>query len=110
MVTSAACSIVARSVCLAACLPTGVTSPLVLVLRPAPHADPLVTSSLQATGAYTASGTWAASEAEAKYIEQMVDGDERWEALLAERQEWTNKPLQPPGLARSGGCLLRRAS
>lgn len=96
--------------CACLCAHLSARSPeLLLLLSVELHAHPLCTAPLQATGAYTASGTWAASEAEAKYIEQMVDGDERWEALLAERQEWTNKPLQPPGLARSGGYLLRRA-
>mmetsp|Transcript_37782 Transcript_37782/g.95575 ORF Transcript_37782/g.95575 Transcript_37782/m.95575 type:complete len:506 (-) Transcript_37782:966-2483(-) len=55
-----------------------------------------------ATGVHTKAGTWAASEAEAKYIEQLVDGEERWEQLVKGREAWTNRPLQPPGLARSG--------
>ncbi len=59
---------------------------------------------IQATGVLTKAGTWAASEAEAKYIEQVVDGDEKWEKLLEGREEWVNRPLQPPGLSRSGAC------
>lgn len=53
-------------------------------------------------GATTAAGTWAASEAEAAYIAESVDADEAWEATLAGAAEWTNRPVQPPGLARSG--------
>jgi len=56
----------------------------------------------KATGAYTKAGTWAASEAEARVIEGAVDADERWDALLAGAREWTNKPVQPPGLGRTG--------
>ncbi|PNH06613.1 Acetyl-coenzyme A carboxylase carboxyl transferase subunit alpha, chloroplastic, partial [Tetrabaena socialis] len=59
-------------------------------------------ASPEAVGAHTKAGTWAASEAEAHYIEQMVDADEKWDKLLAEGAEWLNKPVQPPGLARSG--------
>ena len=55
-----------------------------------------------AAGATTAAGTWAASEAEAAYIAASVDADEAWEATLAGAAEWTNKPVQPPGLGRSG--------
>lgn len=33
---------------------------------------------------------------------QMADADEKWEALLRSREEWTNRPVQPPGLGRSG--------
>ncbi len=33
-----------------------------------------------------------------------MDADEKWEALLAEGAEWLNKPVQPPGLGRSGAC------
>ncbi len=50
----------------------------------------------------TRAGTWAASEAEARFIERAADADEQWEALLRERQEWVNRPVQPPGLGRSG--------
>lgn len=56
----------------------------------------------QAAGARTKAGTWAVSEAEAQYIEQMADADEKWEKTLAERQDWVMRPVQPPGLARSG--------
>lgn len=64
----------------------------------------------QASGALTKAGTWAASEAEARYIEQLVDADEKWEALLAEGAEWLNKPVQPPGLGRSGAWGDRGSS
>ncbi len=53
-----------------------------------------------APGVYTAAGTWAANEAEARYIEQAVDADEAWERSMAGREEWTNRPVQPPGLNR----------
>ncbi|MEW5312704.1 MAG: hypothetical protein WDW38_004318 [Sanguina aurantia] len=55
-----------------------------------------------ATGVLTKAGTWAASQAEAHYIEQLVEADEKWERTLADASEWTNKPVQPPGLSRSG--------
>ncbi|GFH12495.1 uncharacterized protein HaLaN_08199, partial [Haematococcus lacustris] len=76
-----------------------------------------------AVGVHTKAGTWAASEAEAHFIEQVrskaistrgglislgaggawsVDADERWEELLQQNREWTNRPTQPPGLGRSG--------
>jgi acetyl-CoA carboxylase carboxyl transferase subunit alpha len=53
-------------------------------------------------GVHTKAGAWAANEAEAKLIEQMVDGDEKWEKLMEGREEWVNRPVQPPGLNRSG--------
>lgn len=55
-----------------------------------------------AAGVKTPAGAWAVSEEEAQYIQSMVDADEEWEALMKERTEWTNKPVQPPGLSRSG--------
>lgn len=55
-----------------------------------------------ASGVTTAAGTWAFDEAEARAIEAAVDADEAWERALASKAEWTNKPLQPPGLGRSG--------
>ncbi len=57
---------------------------------------------LQAKGAYTKAGAWAASEAEASYIESMVDADEAWQKSLEGKEQWINKPIQPPGLGRSG--------
>lgn len=56
----------------------------------------------EATGVYTKAGTWAVDEAEAVYIEKLADQHEQWQQVLEERQEWVNKPLQPPGLSRSG--------
>jgi acetyl-CoA carboxylase carboxyl transferase subunit alpha len=53
-------------------------------------------------GARTAAGTWAPTEAEAAYIEAAADADEQWEQLVKGKEEWTNRPVQPPGLARSG--------
>jgi acetyl-CoA carboxylase carboxyl transferase subunit alpha len=55
-----------------------------------------------ATGVQTAAGTWAYSEAEAAAIEAAVDADEAWDKTLAAKGDWTNKPLQPPGLGRTG--------
>jgi acetyl-CoA carboxylase carboxyl transferase subunit alpha len=56
----------------------------------------------EGSGARTAAGTWAPTEAEARYIEAAADADEQWEALVQGKEEWTNRPVQPPGLARSG--------
>ncbi|KAI8469767.1 MAG: acetyl-CoA carboxylase [Monoraphidium minutum] len=53
-------------------------------------------------GARTAAGTWAVDESEARAIEAAVDADEVWDKLLASKEGWTNKPVQPPGLGRSG--------
>lgn len=61
-----------------------------------------LTERAAAPGVRTKAGAWAASEAEAKFIEQMVDGDEMWEMQLQNRKDWINKPIQPPGLGRSG--------
>ena len=66
----------------------------------------------------TKAGAWAENEAEAKLIEHLADGDEKWEKTVAGRQEWINRPIQPPGLGRSGepcsesliGCLIISAS
>ncbi len=55
-----------------------------------------------AAGVRTKAGAWAVSEAEAKLIERLADGDEDWEKLVAGRSEWVNRPVQPPGLSRSG--------
>lgn len=56
----------------------------------------------ESPGVLTAAGTWAANEAEARYIESSVEADERWERLMKGREAWVNKPLQPPGLGRTG--------
>ncbi len=56
----------------------------------------------QAEGVRTRAGTWAVNEAEAAAIERMADADEAWEAELRARAEWVNRPVQPPGLGRSG--------
>ena len=55
----------------------------------------------------TKAGAWAVSEAEASFIEKLVDADEKWDKMMEGCQEWINKPIQPPGLSRSGkrgGC------
>jgi len=33
-------------------------------------------------------------------IEASVSADEAWEKALEGKQDWTNKPVQPPGLSR----------
>jgi hypothetical protein len=33
---------------------------------------------------------------------QVADADDKWDVLLEEHREWTNRPIQPPGLSRSG--------
>lgn len=53
-----------------------------------------------AAGVQTDAGTWALNEAEAAYIESSVNADEAWDATLVEKADWTNKPVQPPGLGR----------
>lgn len=68
------------------------------------HHAPSCTSR-QAEGAYTAAGTWAASAEEAKLIEELADADEKWEALLEERADWLNPPVQPEGL-QDGACCF----
>ena len=35
-------------------------------------------------------------------MELLADADEKWDALVATKQEWINKPVQPPGLGRTG--------
>lgn len=55
-----------------------------------------------AVGVKTKAGAWAVSEAEAKFIEQLADGDERWASQLENKKDWVNRPIQPPGLSRSG--------
>lgn len=62
----------------------------------------------QIAGVRTKAGTWAATEAEARFIEGSADADDQWDALLKSRQEWVNRPVQPPGLGRSG--ILELAS
>lgn len=56
----------------------------------------------KAVGVRTKAGAWAVSEAEASYIEKLVDADEKWEKTLEGCQDWVNRPIQPPGLSRSG--------
>ncbi len=56
----------------------------------------------------TKAGTWAVSEAEARMIEGAVDADERWAASLAGKEQWLQRPAQPPGLLQSGERAARR--
>lgn len=60
---------------------------------------------VQATGVHTKAGTWALNEAEAEMIEMVADMDIKWEKSLEGKDEWINKPAQPPGLLRSGELL-----
>jgi acetyl-CoA carboxylase carboxyl transferase subunit alpha len=55
-----------------------------------------------ASGMRTDAGTWALNETEAAYIESSVNADEAWEKQMEGKTEWTNKPVQPPGLSRTG--------
>ncbi len=50
----------------------------------------------------TKAGTWALNAAEARQIEAAADADERWVASLEGKDQWLQRPLQPPGLLRSG--------
>jgi hypothetical protein len=82
------------------------TLTLVLILRlikvPVVSPFPPPPRLLQATGVTTKAGAWALTDAEASYIEGLADADDRWDALMKGKEEWVNRPLQPPGLGRSG--------
>jgi acetyl-CoA carboxylase carboxyl transferase subunit alpha len=64
---------------------------------------------LEGKGVRTESGTWAVSQAEADIIESIVDSDEKWEESLQGKDQWLLKPVQPPGLLRSGIMELSAA-
>lgn len=53
-------------------------------------------------GAHTKMGTWAVDEREAELCELIADQDERWDEAIVGKEQWINKPAQPPGLLRSG--------
>jgi hypothetical protein len=53
-----------------------------------------------APGVHTAAGTWALNEAEAAHIAASVDADEAWDRAMDGKADWTNRPVQPPGLGR----------
>jgi acetyl-CoA carboxylase carboxyl transferase subunit alpha len=55
-----------------------------------------------AEGVRTKAGTWALNETEARMIEKAADADERWAASLEGKDQWLQRPLQPPGLLRTG--------
>lgn len=38
-------------------------------------------------------------------VEFMADFDEKWEESLVGKDQWINKPAQPPGLLRSGAAI-----
>ena len=58
----------------------------------------------------TKAGTWALNQGEAAAIEAAADADDRWEKSLEGKDQWLMRPLQPPGLLRSGGRWLRASS
>ena len=47
-------------------------------------------------------GTWAVDEREAELCELIADQDERWDEAIKGKEQWINKPAQPPGLLRTG--------
>lgn len=53
-------------------------------------------------GAHTKMGTWAVDEREAELCELIADQDDRWDEAIVGKEQWINKPAQPPGLLRSG--------
>jgi acetyl-CoA carboxylase carboxyl transferase subunit alpha len=63
-----------------------------------------------APGAYTAAGTWAPTADDAKFIEMMADMNEKWEATLETKREWTMKPTAPAGSTKVGVMELTAAS
>jgi hypothetical protein len=56
-----------------------------------------------APGVHTPAGTWALNEAEAAHIAASVDADEAWDRAMEGKADWTNRPVQPPGLGRCVG-------
>ena len=59
----------------------------------------------EGTGSHTKMGTWAVDEREAELCELIADQDERWDEAVKGKEQWINKPAQPPGLLRSGVCV-----
>ena len=53
-------------------------------------------------GASTAAGTVCVTPEEAELVSLLADADEKWDALVADKGEWMNRPSQPPGLGRKG--------
>lgn len=60
----------------------------------------------EGTGSHTKMGTWAVDEREAELCELIADQDERWDEAIKGKEQWINKPAQPPGLLRTGLLLL----
>lgn len=56
----------------------------------------------EGSGAHTKMGTWAVDEREAELCELIADQDERWDEAIVGKEQWINKPAQPPGLLRTG--------
>lgn len=60
----------------------------------------------EGSGAHTKMGTWAVDEQEAELCELIADQDERWDEAIVGKEQWINKPAQPPGLLRTGQSSL----
>jgi hypothetical protein len=60
----------------------------------------------EGSGAHTKMGTWAVDEREAELCELIADQDERWDEAIVGKEQWINKPAQPPGLLRTGQSTL----
>ncbi len=60
----------------------------------------------EGSGAHTKMGTWAVDEREAELCELIADQDERWDEAIVGKEQWINKPAQPPGLLRTGQSML----
>ena len=66
------------------------------------HFDSAVQAMADGSGSHTKMGTWAVDEREAELCELIADQDERWDEAIVGKEQWINKPAQPPGLLRSG--------
>ena len=66
----------------------------------------LVQALAEGSGAHTKMGTWAVDEREAELCELIADQDERWDEAILGKEQWINKPAQPPGLLRTGQSTL----
>ncbi|CAG9462304.1 unnamed protein product [Pedinophyceae sp. YPF-701] len=59
----------------------------------------------EAPGATTKAGTECATAEEAELVELLADADARWAEMLATKQEWTKRPVQPRPLQQSRGLM-----
>lgn len=64
----------------------------------------------KAPGAYTAAGTWAPTEDDAKFIEMMADMEDKWQENLKGKDEWINKPDVPSRGFTTPGLLEMAAA